>query len=41
MVAVTVVVPHYAREVDRLSGQVKTPWRRFNNLGFLIVFQPR
>ncbi len=36
-----VVVPHYAREVDRFTGKVKTPWRRFNNLGFVVVFQPR
>ncbi|MBY0230733.1 MAG: DNA cytosine methyltransferase [Gemmataceae bacterium] len=35
-----VVVPHYAREVNPQTG-VKTPWRKFPNLGFVIVFEPR
>lgn len=34
-----VVIPHYAREVSPQTG-LKTPWRRFNNLGFVIVVQP-
>lgn len=34
-----VVIPHYAREVNPQTG-VKTPWRRFNNLGFVIVVEP-
>ncbi|MFO0878274.1 MAG: hypothetical protein U0840_13060 [Gemmataceae bacterium] len=35
-----IVVPHYAREVNPQTG-VKTPWRRFNNLAFVVVFEPR
>lgn len=35
-----VVIPHYAREVNPQTG-LKTPWRQFNNLGFVLVFDPR
>jgi hypothetical protein len=35
-----VVIPHYAREVNPQTG-LKTGWRRFNNLGFVIVVEPK
>ena len=34
-----IVIPHRAREVNPSTG-LKTPWRTFNNLAFVIIYQP-